>query len=225
MAELIVFDLDGTLLDSEGVGEAAFREAFQRTGGIGDPPVAAFKAQAGRPFEVICERLGLPAEIVAEFRAAATRLRSRVRVFDGAQDLLRALTARGATLAVLTGKDRPRTMQLRVERGLIDSFDAGLTPDDPLAAKPAPDGVLWLAARADVDVRSVVLVGDAPSDITAGSTAGATTIGCTWGVSTAQMLFAAGADQVVYSIAQLSAALRVHPGGDISPARGIETPT
>jgi 3-amino-5-hydroxybenzoic acid synthesis related protein len=225
VTELIVFDLDGTLLDSEGVGEAAFRDAFRRTGGIGDPPIAAFRAQAGRPFEVICERLGLPAEIVAEFRAAAIRLRSRVRVFDGAQDLLRALIARGAMLAVLTGKDRPRTVQLLVELGLIDYFDVVLTPDDPLAAKPAPDGVLWLAARADVDVRDVVVIGDAPSDIIAGSTAGAITIGCAWGVSTAQVLYAAGADQVVYTIAQLAAALHVHPGDDINLAREIETPT
>jgi HAD superfamily hydrolase (TIGR01509 family) len=226
VTELVIFDLDGTLLDSEGVADAAFCEAFRRSGGIGTPPVAAFRAEAGRPLAVIGGQLGLPEEFVEEFRAAAIRLRSRVKVFDGARDLLRALTARGATLAVLTGKDRPRTMQLLVELDLSDYFDAVLTPDDPPASKPDPGGVLWLSARAEVDVRDVVLIGDAPHDITAGNAAGATTIGCTWGTSTARVLSAAGADRIVHTMAQLASALRVHPGAGatIRPAREVETP-
>lgn len=195
MLKAVIFDLDGTLIDSESVAVEAFQLAHAQVAGAGEPPVAEFLARAGRPFESICADLGLPDGMVTVFRSASIRLRGRVRVFDGVLPVLVAL--RGTPMSVLTGKDRFRTEQLLDELDLAGFFTGVCTPDDPPAAKPSPDGVRWLCGLMDVMTAECVVVGDAVNDMRAGRSAGAQTVGCAWGVDSPEDLRAAGADTVI----------------------------
>lgn len=203
----VLFDLDGTLVNSERVTADAFREAWGSCGLSGQAPVADLFRLAGRPFESICRELELPASMGEAFRSASRRFAWRLRLFPGIPKLVRDLVEAGMSLGVITGKDRPRTLEVLRQLGLYELVAEIVTPDDPPAPKPSPDGVLWLCRRMLVPPGRCVLVGDSPTDIKAGLAAGTKTIGCEWGVSSADVLVQAGADATVRTVTDLAVAL------------------
>ncbi len=181
----------------------AFEEAYALCGGAGPAPVAGFRAAAGLPFEQICARLGLPAGMPAAFRAASRRRVGELACHTGIEALLRRLTGPGLALAVLTGKDRGRTLEILELLGLDRHFQAVVTPDDPPRGKPHPDGVRWLCDEFLVGPAEAVMVGDSVADIQAGQAAGAATIGCLWGAGIPAALRAQRPDHLVENVADL----------------------
>ncbi|GAB3845733.1 HAD-IA family hydrolase [Micromonospora andamanensis] len=219
MTTLIVFDLDGTVVDSEAAAAAAFAEAFRERGGIGEPPVESFLAMAGTPFEQICLALGLPVGMPAAFRQASRRRLHLVRTFPGMAELVETLVQRGVLTAILTGKDRPRTVETLGRLHLDHLFAQVVTPDDPPAGKPSGDGVRWL--RRSLGANRVVMVGDSPVDIRAGAAGGAHTVACLWGAGSPTALAAAGPDHIVATPAALSDFLLEF----VTPRHSPEVPT
>jgi phosphoglycolate phosphatase-like HAD superfamily hydrolase len=140
----VLFDLDGTLADSEHIAVAALSAAFAEADLDGDPPLERFLAMSGMALEEILARLGLPAELAGPFRTAARRMTSRTRLFPGALSLLRVLRARSVRVGVITGKDKARTLATLDHLQISGLIDAVVTPDDPPAPKPSPEGVWWL---------------------------------------------------------------------------------
>lgn len=203
----VLFDLDGTLVDSEPMAAEAFAWAFQECGGRGEPPVEQFFALAGSPFETICVALDLPTGMPTAFRQASHERMASLRLFAGIGDLLAALAQADVAMGVITGKDRPRTEQVLRHLGIDHLMGAVVTPDDTPRAKPSPEGVWWLCAALGVSVQETVLVGDSMIDMQAGRAAGVATIGSTWGVSGADRLVAGGADHVASTVEDLTAHL------------------
>ncbi|EON22552.1 hydrolase [Nocardioides sp. CF8] len=191
----ILFDLDGTLLDSEAVATAAFVEAYEQAGGVGTAPTSDFLGLAGHPFPEICRLLGLPAGMDGFFVQAASRRSGSLRLFPWVDSMLETLTARGARLGIVTGKDRARTREALRLTGLDRHVETVITPDDGLPGKPAAAPVLEAARQ--LGAARAIFVGDSPADVLAGRAAGAVTIACTWGAAGAERLFEVGPDHLI----------------------------
>ncbi|TCI99359.1 HAD-IA family hydrolase [Aeromicrobium sp. IC_218] len=176
----VVWDMDGTLLDSTRVVPDAFVGAIAELGGprvARDDVVAAYSL--GVPEVLLAHFLGRDLD-EGEAEAYYGRLRdAQVAPYPGIAETLESLRSQGRQVAVFTGAST------RAARTLLDA--AGLTVDvlvggdDVGRPKPAPDGVVEAARRLGAGPGHVVYVGDAPTDMQAARAAGAVAAAASWG--------------------------------------------
>ncbi|MDR7555292.1 MAG: HAD-IA family hydrolase [Armatimonadota bacterium] len=195
----VLFDLDGTLLDSYRLISEAFRHACQEVLGR-DLTEEEITADWGAPLRRRFERLpGVRPEQVrplmdaylTAYEAAHDRL---ARLFPGVPEMLDALRARGCRMAIVTSKRR-RTTDLAVRAfGLDRWIDVVVTEQDTPRPKPAPDPI-WHALHAlGATPADALLVGDGVFDIEAARRAGVRAVAALWGSREAGRLRAAGPD-------------------------------
>lgn len=201
--KLVIFDLDGTLIDSRHVMMSSFRRAYAQTVGEGDAPVEGFLKLLGKPFPVILDELALPGEMYEVFRHLASARVADVMVVPEAVEACRRLREIGVGSALITGKDRRRTEEILAHHDLADLLSGVVTGDDDMPGKPAPDGVLALCERQDVSPGQTVVVGDSWVDIAAGIAAGTRTVACGWGIGTKAELHHADPDMYIDHPAEL----------------------
>jgi phosphoglycolate phosphatase len=203
----IVFDLDGTLVDSFDDISAAFRRSFHVIGS--EPPdVDEVKALIGNPLREMYAPFA-PADaldaLVAEYRRDyAERCADQTRPYPGIVDLLDALRQRGHAVAVATTKTTwmARTV---VERLGLEARVDHVQGTDGFPHKPAPDVIE--RALSGVGRRGSWMIGDTVFDIAAGRAAGLRTCAVTWGVHEEHRLRGAGPDAVVDTVDRLQALL------------------
>ncbi|MEV7426848.1 HAD family hydrolase [Streptomyces sp. NPDC091212] len=184
----VLFDLDGTLAETAHITAEALTRACTQAGVAGGPPLEKFHALSGLPLAEIVGRLALPEEVVELYWAAANAMVAEARLFPGALTLLSVLRARGVRVGVITGKDRPRTLATLDHLKIADLVEALVTPSDPPAPKPSPEGVWWLCRHFGVPTEGAVMVGDSAADMEAGRAAGVRTVACGWGVGRSEAL-------------------------------------
>lgn len=192
----IVFDLDGTLVDSLGDILGAFRDAFAACG-LPAPAAAAVREHVGLPLEDMYARFA-PAGRVPALAAAYRELYPRrftrsSRPFPGVPALLADLRRRGFALGVATTKRSDMARRFVAAMGLEDALDV-VQGTDGFPHKPAPDVVLRALAALDAD--GVWMVGDTVHDVEAGRAAGLSTYAVTWGTHDAARLAAARPDRL-----------------------------
>ena len=210
----ILFDLDGTLIDSAACIVESFCIAC-REHGLGEPTGAQVRATMGVPLErsIPAHAVGLGVELtgtkvqemITTYRAHYARLTPEmVRVFEGVPEVLRAIAALGVPMAIVTSKRvGPAEMNLR-HVGLIHHFPTIVGSDQVLRYKPEPDTVLIAAERMGInDLSCALVVGDATFDIHMGRAAGAKTCAATWGAHDRAELLSTRPDHVVESPAEL----------------------
>lgn len=202
----IVFDLDGTLVDSLPDIVGAFRDAFAEYR-LAAPPEAAVREHVGLPLETMYAAFA-PAERVADLSATYRRLYPQrftrhTRPFPGVPETLATLRRRGFRLAVATTKRSDMAARLVAAVGLADALDV-VQGTDGFPHKPAPDVVRRALAALDAD--GVWMVGDTVHDIEAGRAAGLATYAVTWGTHDAARLRAARPDRLEASLEPLLAA-------------------
>lgn len=215
--ELVVFDLDGTLVDSlrdiAGAMNALLREL-----GLPERPATEFRRIAGdgakmavrRATEIDFDTDPARLEALTEryIEIYRTRGSPESRPYTGIRELideLRSLhspgavngAARGPRLAVLTNKPH------EIAAALVD----GLFPSRPFMAvegvragtarKPDPGGLMSIVERAGAARERVVYVGDTDTDMKTGRAAGVFTVGCQWGFRDQAELRDAGADAII----------------------------
>ena len=214
--DLVVFDLDGTLVDSQHHILDAMRFAFGRVGQPMPAPETAL-AVVGLSLPQAMAGLAphLPAPeveaLVGHYRDsfAAQRLgdRGAPPLYAGALAALDRLSARPATLiGVATGKARRGLDHILDAHGIAGRFATLQTADDH-PSKPHPAMLLAALAETGVAPRQAVMVGDTDFDIAMGRAAGMGTIGVAWGYHPRQRLAAAGADAIIEGFDALDAAL------------------
>ncbi|XVQ12293.1 HAD family hydrolase [Spirillospora sp. CA-255316] len=213
-----VFDLDGTLIDTEPRNRVMWTWLFDEHGAAHDPAlIASFAGRRGR--EVLAELLHLfPGRTVEELYQQAISYEHGpgapvVAQVPGAADLVRALHREGVPLGVATSGQRRYAEGLLAELGLRECFAAVVTADDVTTGKPDPEGFLAACAGLGVPPERAVGFEDAPAGVAAVKAAGMTCVGVT---TTLPAEALAGADHVVANLKEVDVvpgpALRV-PGG------------
>ena len=183
----IIFDLDGTLVDSLADIAAAMNRSLERLG-FGAHPVDAYRTFIGEGVQKLAER-ALPKDaqaqrpqLLALYEAdyAAHLVESSVP-YPGIPALLDGLTARGVPMAVLSNKpdESTRTLVGRLFGRWQFCAVAGERPGVP--RKPSPVAALELASAMQVPAVKVALVGDTPVDIATARAAGMAPVGVLWG--------------------------------------------
>lgn len=199
----IVFDLDGTLVDSFADIIAAFCRSLA-TVGVDAPPVDEVRPLIGLDLRDMYARYVDAShidELIASYRADyAERCAETTRPFPGVVELLRDLGAQGVPRAVATTKTTWMARTVTSKVGLDPLLDH-VQGTDGFAHKPAPDVVLHAVRALDVPVRW--MVGDSWLDVEAGRAAGLRTCAVTWGVSDADRLREARPDVLVSTIEEL----------------------
>lgn len=212
----IVFDLDGTLVDSLPDIVASFRAAFARLGA--EPPTPeAVRALIGQPLEAMYGAFeDDPARIAALADAYREiypqRFTERTRPFPGVEALLAELRERGWALAVATTKRTTMARRLVSALGLGAALDH-VQGTDGFPHKPAPDVVL--RALAALGAEGAWMVGDTVGDLEAGRAAGLRTYAVTWGTHGRARLAEARPDALeddLRALPALADATRIDPG-------------
>lgn len=216
MPKLVVFDCDGTLVDSHHMIVRCVQHAFERAGEI-CPSFHAIRDRVGLSLDAFVADLapGLDPrrarEVVALYREEFARMRAEVGpdpLFEGIEDLLRRLTHSGVMLGVATGKSRRGLDRVLDAHDLRWAFVTLQTADDA-PSKPHPAMVLQAIAEAGVLPHETVMVGDTVFDVQAAAQARAAAVGVNWGAHDAERLLAAGARSVANDVPQLAIALGV----------------
>jgi phosphoglycolate phosphatase len=207
---LIVFDVDGTLVDSQNLIVAAQRETFVRQGL--EPPsrersLSIVGLSLPEAFTVLVGPDG-PVESLAEgYRQAFARLRAdpayHEPLFLGAAELLAELASRpDVALGIATGKSRRGVSHLLARHGWGRIFATIQTADDA-PSKPHPGMLLQAMGAVGAKPERSVMIGDSTFDMTMARTAGMGAIGVSWGYHGVEALRGAGAEVIVNGCAEL----------------------
>jgi phosphoglycolate phosphatase len=212
----VVFDLDGTLVDSLPDILASLRHAFVARG-LGAPSERRLRHHVGGSLEDIFAAFA-PEESVPDLVRAyrdhyPRHFTTRSSVFPGVVEVLAELRGRGYRLAVATTKRGDMARRFVAAMGLSDALDH-VQGTDGFPHKPAPDVVL--RALAALRARGTWMVGDTVHDVGAGKAAGLRTFALTWGTHDAARLRAAGPDVVSDAIEPLLDALERDAGAAVA---------
>ena len=223
MTRLVLFDLDGTLVDSSPGIHASVRFAAAELG-LPEPTPAQLNAMVGPPLQDgFAVTFGLASADVGRAVAAYRAHYTGGAMFDapaypGIPDLLAALRGGGATLAVATSKPEPFAVAILEHVGLLGQFASvhGATLDGAVRHK---DQVVAAALAAHPDGIDPVLVGDRAQDVLGAAAHGLPCIGAGWGPAPEGELAAAGAAAIAATPDDVRTLLaRMCGGGEL---RGI----
>ncbi|AUH39450.1 HAD family hydrolase [Streptomyces sp. CMB-StM0423] len=183
----VVFDMDGTLLDSVPTVSRAYADAIHSLGG---PPVTPDEVVAGwhvgHTELVLAHFLGRacgPAE-VERFHAHLDPAIAGLRPFPGIPALLDDLAGAGLRLGVFTAATRRVAASMLAAAGLGMRFEVVVAGDEVDRPKPAPDGLLLAGRRLGVPAGATAYAGDAAVDLGCAHAAGAQGVHAAWGART-----------------------------------------
>lgn len=187
MIQAVLFDWDGTLVDSKRVILASYRDATEKVLGKAFPDTPEEIAlilpmRAQESFPMLAEGKADPAVLTQAYHEAYLVNSERWGgAFAETRSTLDALKAQGLVLGIVTSKSRDR-VDADMERFQMHGlFSVMVSGDQSVERKPHPGPVLDAIRELGLDASSVVMVGDGPQDVRAGRGAGATTVACTYG--------------------------------------------
>lgn len=217
--EAVIFDLDGTLIDSidiyfkivekalatlnlpqvsrQRILAAAESEDFNWT-------LVLPEAEMGRKDEIIDEAWQIINEIAPQM------FRQNVKLIPGADTILRNLSSRGLKIGLVTSTQRQylkNKMRPLKSAGVDTLFEIIITSDDAHTRKPAPEPLLECAKRLQVNPDKCIYVGDTQIDIKAGKAAGMQTVSVQTGFDEHESLEKENPDAIIDSVRDLMAVI------------------
>jgi pyrophosphatase PpaX len=179
----VLFDLDGTVVDSGAIILASMRHATREVLGREYSDDELMHAVGGPGLEAQMEALAPEhvTRLVDVYRAHNIPLHDELEACLGMEDVLVRLHEEGRKLGIVTAKRRD-TAQLAFDRvGLGHFFEAVVGGDETERHKPDPEPLLLGAERLGADPATTAYVGDSPFDMRAAKAAGMFAVGVTWG--------------------------------------------
>jgi pyrophosphatase PpaX len=180
----LLFDLDGTLLDSIDLLLECMEHAFAGRGRM--PTRAEWVAGIGTPLRTqLAGWIDDPADVEAfvhRYRDHQDRHLERLTaLYPGVAETVRWARARGHRTGIVTSKGRGMTARSLRHVGLDDAFDTIVTYEETERHKPLPDPVHLALDRLALPAHRALFVGDSPHDMHAGRAAGVRTAAALWG--------------------------------------------
>jgi phosphoglycolate phosphatase len=214
----ILFDLDGTLLDT--LDDIAYSmNAALRELGAPPLPAAAYRRHVGSGLDKLAYRV-LPegrrddatiAACVAAMRAVyATRWAHATKPYDGILEMLSALRTSGVRCAVLSNKAHDFTVKIAVHFFGGHAFDLVLG-GGKFAHKPDPAGALYIAKAMGIPPAGFLYAGDSDVDMQTAVSAGMYPVAVTWGFRTREELLANGAKALASRPAEILLLAGINP--------------
>ena len=208
--ELVIFDLDGTLIDSLGDIAEAANEALRKFS-LPDHAVDSYKRFIGNGLATLVKRIAEPKDspqllegLVHRFKENYQNNWNRLtRPYPGIIEMLAELKARNIATAVLSNKPHSFTLECAAEFFPDHEFETILGQRAGTPIKPHPAGALDIAAGCGSSPGSCLFVGDSAVDVSTGTAAGMLTAGVTWGFRDRVELEEAGADFIIDGPAEL----------------------
>ncbi len=188
----VLFDLDGTLIDSIGLIVDAMHHAFEAfTGEV--PDDSAWMAGIGTP---LYKQLALYARSPEELEMLRERYRAYqfvhhdevIKEYPGTTAVLENLHARGLVMGIVTSKGNELAQRGIDITGLSKFLPVVIGADSVTRHKPEPEPVLLALEKLGVRANEALMVGDSPHDINSGNAAGVRTVGALWGPFTREQI-------------------------------------
>lgn len=212
MRPALLFDLDGTLIDSIELIMTSMRHAFAGHPGRA-PTDEEWRALIGRPLadsfrEFVREEPDVE-RLIGRYREHQLLHHDRlVRPYSGVIEAIRGFADAGHPMALVTSKADWLATRALVHVGLDAVIPVVVGCDSCTRHKPHPEPVERALAILRVAPADAMFVGDSPHDIEAGRAAGVHTIGVTWGACSRDEMARAGADEVIHEVRALADAVR-----------------
>jgi phosphoglycolate phosphatase len=215
--KLVIFDCDGTLVDSQHAIVGAMTDAFL-TEGLAPPPREHVVGVVGLSLGIAVARLvpdGIELEqvdrLTEAYKAAFAERRRRPDhaepLYDGVRETLERLAARDdVRLGIATGKSR-RGVDAVLEREGLAHYFATIQTADTHPSKPHPSMILAAMDEVEAAPGDTIMIGDTTYDIEMAHAAGTSSIGVSWGYHPEHALRTAGAHHVTADSAALERAL------------------
>lgn len=180
----VLFDLDGTLVDSIGLLVASMEYAFEER--ELRPPVPEWISAIGTPLDAMLRRWATCDDDVLALRARYREFQmanhdTMTTAYPGAVETVRALHAAGHPLAVVTSKLEAGARRSLAWVGIEECFTAVVGLDATTKHKPLPEPVWYALDRLGAPRESAFFVGDSTHDMFAGNAAGVRTVAALWG--------------------------------------------
>jgi pyrophosphatase PpaX len=214
----VLFDLDGTLIDSIPLIVESMRYAF--AGRARAPTDEEWTSRIGTPLEGMIRTWAEDEEDVVRLKERYKQHQwahhdARVRAFPGVPDLLEALAVRGVAMAVVTSKLEASARRSLAHLGIERHFRAVVGLEATARHKPDPEPVRHALSVLGAAPGGAAFVGDSPHDVRAGNAAGVATVATLWGPFTRDELaeagpsaYASAVEDVLPLLERLAAALR-----------------
>ena len=209
MINTIVFDLDGTLLNTledlkDSVNFALERQGFPLRN------LSEIRSFVGNGIRLLMER-AVPENIDAETFETCFKdfcdyykihMEDKTAPYDGINDMLTNIKKAGFKTAIVTNKADFAAQDL-CKRMFGENIDFVVGSSDDRPNKPAPDGVFYALEKLDSKIENTVFVGDADTDILTAKNASLPSIGVLWGFRDREVIEEAGAEYIVESVNDL----------------------
>ena len=215
MLNLAVFDLDGTIVDSQDMIVAGMHAASDAHG-CAKPEARSVKRVVGLPLQEAIEKLFPEADatdvvsLTDTYKRTIIDMRERGEehepLFPGAGQALDTLDRKGWLLGIATGKPMRGLINSMKPYGLLERFIT-LQTADVGPGKPNPDMLLRAMSETGADKQRTVMIGDTTYDMEMARNAGARAVGVAWGYHETDELKEAGAQVIVRSFAELPSML------------------
>lgn len=203
MYKLLIFDLDGTLVNSLEDLATAINTSLEKMG-LPTHELEKFNYMVGNGIKKLCQR-SLKVEDAHRFNELLNLFKEyysshyaiHTKPYPYIDELLITLKEKNIKIAIASNKAESFVIQIVNELFPRISFDCIKGQVDTREKKPSPDIVFEIMKELKVSKKETIMIGDTDIDITTGKKANLKTIGCLWGFRDYEELYTAGADEII----------------------------